>query len=82
MFRQALAAAVASARSLDAIEAWLASQPWVKSVRLADYILKSNPPQRDFIVEFTIADGSTASKVVNVVDFGNHRFQFRTLRDR
>jgi hypothetical protein len=81
-FRQTAETAVAGARSLDEIEAWLASQQRVTSVRLADYLLKSDPPQRDFIVEFTSGDGSTVTKVVNIVDLGNQRFQFRTLRDR
>jgi hypothetical protein len=76
-----LSAAIASARSLDEIEAWLKSQHGVKSVQLADYLLKSNPPQRDFIVEFSTEDGSTIKKIVNIFVPGNQQFQFRKLRD-
>jgi hypothetical protein len=36
------------AHSLAEIEAWIRAQPCVRSVQLADYLLKSNPPQRDF----------------------------------
>lgn len=81
-FLHAIGDAVAHARSLDEIAAWLASQPSVRSVTLANYLLKSNPPQRDFRVEFGMKNGSTVTKIVNVVDAGNGRFQFRTLRDR
>jgi hypothetical protein len=82
VFQESLAAAIASARSLDEIEAWLKSQPCVKSVQLADYLLKSNPPQRDFIVEFKAADGSTIKKIVNIFVSGNQQFEFHKLRDQ
>ena len=78
----ALEQAVEGATSLEEIEAWLLSQPGVKSVRLADHLAKSHPPQRDFVVELEDAGGGATTKVVNVVDFAGQRFQFRTLRDR
>ncbi len=81
-FQETLATAIASAQSLEEIEAWLRSQQCVKSVLLTDYLLKSNPPQRDLIVEFKLADGSTAKKVVNIFDSGNQQFQFHKLRDQ
>jgi hypothetical protein len=77
-----LAAAIASARSLDEIEAWLKSQPWVKSVQLANYLAKSNPPQRDFIVELRTENDSTTKRVVNIFDLGNQQFKFHKLRDQ
>lgn len=77
-----LATAIDSARSLDEIEAWLKSQPCVKSVQLADYVLKSNPPQRDFIVEFSLQDESTVTKIVNIFDLGSQQFRFHSLRDQ
>ena len=80
---KALAAAIASAQSLGEIETWLKSQQRVKSVQLAKYLLKSNPPQRDFIVEFEMEDGSTVKKIVNFFEKGDQqfRFQFHKLRD-
>jgi hypothetical protein len=77
-----VATAVANARSLDEIKAWLAAQPFVVSVELADYLLKSNPPQRDFIVEFKTEDGSTMKSVVNIFDLGQQQFRFNKLRDQ
>ena len=76
-----LTTVIDSARSLDEIEAWLKSQRCVKLVHLADYLLKSNPPQRDFIMEFRMEDGSTVKKIVNIFDLGNQQFQFHELRD-
>ena len=81
-FQNSLPAAIASARSLDEIQAFLKLQRCVISVQLADYLLKSNPPQRDFIVEFKTADGSTVKKIVNIFDLGNQQFQFNKLRDK
>jgi hypothetical protein len=63
------------------IGAWLKSQQGVKSVQLADYLSKSNPPQRDFMVELKTVGGSTVRKIVNIFDLGNQQFQFRQLRD-
>jgi hypothetical protein len=81
ILEKTLYTAINSSRSLDEIEAWLGSQPCVKSVQLASYLLKSNPPQRDFIVEFLTQDGSTTTKIVNIFDLGNQQFRFHKLRD-
>ncbi len=80
--KKALVAGIAKARSLDEIEAWLKSQHGVKWVQLADYLLKSNPPQRDFILELRNENASTVTKIVNVFDLGNEKFEFHELRDQ
>jgi hypothetical protein len=80
-FEKNLPTEIDSMQSLDEIEAWLKSQKGVKSVRIANYLLKSNPPQRDFFMEFCMKDGSTINKIVNIFDLGNQQFQFRKLRD-
>jgi hypothetical protein len=76
-----LPAAIASLRSLAAIETWLKSQPGVRAVQLGDYLLKSNPPQRDFIIEAQTADGATVRKTIHVFELGEQQFQFHQLRD-
>lgn len=76
-----LATVIDNAQSLDEIEVWLQLQQCVKSVQLAGYLLKSNPPQRDFIMEFRMEDGSTVKKIVNIFDLGNQQFQFHELHD-
>jgi hypothetical protein len=81
-FQKDLPAAIAGAHSLEEIETWLKSQPGVESVQLANYLAKSNPPQRDFIVEFSTKKGATTKKIVNIFDLGNRQFQFHKLRDR
>ncbi len=80
--QKTLAAVIVSARSLDEIEAWLTSQQCVKSVQLENYLLKSNPPQRDFTVEFRMENGSTVKKIINIFDLGNQQFRFHKLRDQ
>jgi hypothetical protein len=76
-----LATAIESAQSLHEIKTWLKSLRRVESVQLADYILKSNPPQRDFIIEFRMEDGLKVKKIVNIFDLGNQQFKFHQLRD-
>jgi hypothetical protein len=78
---KALAGVAGAAHSLDEIAAWIRAQPGVKNVELADYLLKSNPPQRDFLVECTRKDGSTERKVLNVYVLSGDRFQFNCVRD-
>lgn len=79
---QTLAPTVDGARSIDEIDGWLRSQRSVVSVRLADYVLESNPVQRELFVEFRLQDGSTLTKIVNIFDLGQGKFQFHELRDR
>lgn len=82
VFEKKLVSAIDIARSLDEIEAWLRSQKSVKSVKLADYLMKSNPPQREFFVEFRMQDGSKVKKIINIFDLGNQQFEFNELRDQ
>ena len=70
-----------NAGSLDEIAAWLRAQPGVESVELADYLLKSNPPQCDFIVSCRARDGSIVRKVLNVYVLSGDKFQFNRVRD-
>jgi len=79
-FEKKVASAIDSAESLEDIETFLRSQPGVKSVQLTDYLMKSNPPQREFIVEFSMRDGSTVKKVINIFYLGNQQFEFNELR--
>jgi hypothetical protein len=76
-----LAAVIGEARSLGEIETWLRTQPSVVSVRLGSYLAKSQPPQRDFIVELRAQDGSKATRAIGVLDLGDGHFQFRGLHD-
>ena len=76
-----LAEVVARAHSLEEIAAWLRSQPDVESVELASYLLKSNPPQRNFIVEFRTNNDSSIKKIVNIIHLDDGSFQFKQLRD-
>ena len=65
LFKKTIADEIDSADSLDEIKERLKSQQSVESVELADHLLKSNPPQRDFIVEFKTEDGVKTKKIVN-----------------
>ncbi|AKB51219.1 hypothetical protein MSBRW_1966 [Methanosarcina barkeri str. Wiesmoor] len=81
VFEKKLSSVIDSARSLEEIEAWIRSQQGVESVQLADYLMKSNPPQREFFVEFCMQDGSKIKKVINIFELGNQQFKFHELRD-
>jgi hypothetical protein len=80
-FASALEGAIDGARALDDVAGWLRRQPAVRSVRLTDGMLKSNPPQREFIVDVASSDGSARTCVVTVYDLGEGRYRFAGLRD-
>lgn len=48
-FGKRIAAAAESAASLDDLETWLRAQPGVRDLRLSKGLLKSNPPQQEFV---------------------------------
>jgi hypothetical protein len=78
---RALPGVAGNARSLDEITAWIRAQPGVTSVELGDYLLKSNPPQRDFVIECARKDGSRVRKILNVYVLSGEKFQFNCVRD-
>ena len=77
-----LASAIDGAESLLEIENRLRSLRHVQSVELKDYLLKSNPSQRVFIVEIAPPDGTALTKVVKVFDLGDGRYRFHEQSDR
>lgn len=78
---KALPGMASKAHSLDEIEASIKAHPCVKRVELADYLMKSNPPQRDFVVECETTDGLVVKKVVNVSVLSDQEFEFNGVRD-
>ncbi|MBW4634135.1 MAG: hypothetical protein KME30_20175 [Iphinoe sp. HA4291-MV1] len=66
--------------SLEELDTWLKLHECIQSVRLEDFLIKTNPPQREFIVEFKNNYGSTITKVINIFVLANGRFRFSELR--
>lgn len=73
---------VAGARTLDEIGAWLRSRPGVGSATLANYLLKSNPPQRIFTIQVRADDGEFIQKDIVIFALGAHRFKFNKIIDK
>jgi hypothetical protein len=53
--------------SLEELEDWLRSQHCVESVRTADYLIKTEPPQNELLVTFKMDDSSTVTKVIDII---------------
>jgi len=78
-----IAAAAAAAASLDDLEAWLRAQPGVRDVRRSSAILKSNPPQQDFVLDLAQGEGAAVrTVVVSIFLHGNRTFELSAVRDR
>lgn len=63
---KSLANVMQQTKSLEELENWLRSQRFVKSVRLSNYIIKTEPPQKELLVVFKMDDGSSITKVIDV----------------
>ena len=82
-FENALAGVIGSAGSLGEIEAWLKSQQCITDVRVSDYLLKSNPPQRAIVIKMMITPGNTEmTKIVTIFDLGLKGFRLQKVRDQ
>jgi hypothetical protein len=63
----------------EELAAWLRAQPNVVSVTLADYLIKTNPPRREFLVQFRRPDGTVFEKAIEVVVLNDRSFQFHSV---
>jgi hypothetical protein len=71
---------VAHAKSIADIEQWLTIQPFVASVRVMDYLRKSEPPQREILIDLTTAHAGIQSNSLTILELGPNQFQLRRLR--
>jgi hypothetical protein len=72
---------VAQVSSLEELDTWLKSQECIQSVRLENFLIKTNPPQREFIVEFKSKNGSTITKAIDIFVLGDERLRFNSVRN-
>jgi hypothetical protein len=80
-FQDLLALVIARAHSIGEIEAWLQSQERVKLVKVEAYLLKSNPPQREIIIEFESKHGKISRKTVSIFDIRGSEFKLNKIYD-
>jgi hypothetical protein len=80
-FEKTLFRVVEKASSLEELSTWLKSQKYVVSTKLQDYLIKTNPPLKEFNVDFKMNDGSIQSKVIDVFILGVHTYKLKGLHD-
>ena len=73
-FAQTLSDILRRIDSLENFENWLKSQPCVVSVSTADHLIKTEPPRKEVSVIFKMDDGSTFTKVVDVILYPDQTF--------
>lgn len=71
---------VQNAKSLEEIETWLRSRPDITSVELANYQLKSNPPQNEFMLTTEMSGNLTETIAVNIFNDGEGQFRLNKIR--
>lgn len=79
--KETLSKVVEKVSSLEEFETWLKSQEYIQSVSLQNFLIKTNPPQKEFIVEFKINDGSTRAKAIDIFVLENGRFRFSRFHE-
>ena len=52
--------------TLDELVVWFQTQPYVVSVDLSNYLLKTEPPRKELFVQFRIDDGSTIMTAIAI----------------
>jgi hypothetical protein len=80
-FRAALSRAIARASSLADITSWLSAQPYVHSVRLEDFLMKSYPPQRRLTVVLRLPGSLETRRAIDVYTHDDERFELREIHD-
>jgi hypothetical protein len=79
-FTRSLREFIARAKSIEEITQWLEAQQFVASVRVMDYLRKSEPPQREILIELKMEDASIERRAVTIYDLGPEQFQLHGLR--
>ena len=76
-----LANVVADVKSMEELEGWLRSRPYIESVNKADYLIKTEPPQKELQVRFKMDDGSTVVKVLDILLYPDQTFGLSGLHN-
>jgi hypothetical protein len=76
-----LANVVAGVKSMEELEVWLRSRPYIESVNKADYLIKTEPPQKELQVRFKMDDGSTVVKVLDILLYPDQTFGLSGLHN-
>jgi hypothetical protein len=61
-----VAEALRQVGSVEELAAWLGAQPDVRSVTVSDYLVKTEPPLREFVVVLRRTDGAEETQVVDI----------------
>jgi len=80
-FRAEATEAIARARSIDEIVGWLQAQALVISVRVGDALLKSQPPQREVVVQRTGHSAAARTVILYIYELGPDRFELKSMSE-
>ncbi|MEM7063452.1 MAG: hypothetical protein AAF572_09850 [Cyanobacteria bacterium P01_B01_bin.77] len=80
VFEQDLTVAISAATSLDEIYTWLTQHNDVDSVSVSDYIIKTEPPQREFNASYRLAPDTLTPIIIDVLEFSDDQFQLSEVR--
>ena len=81
VFRREIATVTRTVRQLDELAAWLHSQPFIASVKLEDYLIKTYPPRREFTIGIRMEGGIVCKNILTITTVGAEQFTFQEMRE-
>ena len=81
-FQREISIAIKGASSLADIEEWCRRQAFVASIEIKPYLLKSNPPQRELIVEINTIGEGVVNRAVHFYELGEGSYKFNGIFHR
>jgi hypothetical protein len=73
---------VETVKSLDEFERWLRSQHCIVSVKVEDYLVKTEPPAKEIVVAFKMKNGITVIKVIDIIMQADQTLRLGGFHDR
>ncbi|WP_416669838.1 hypothetical protein [Egbenema bharatensis] len=65
--------------SVEKLEAWFRSQPYVAAVDSPDYLIKTAPPRKELFVQFKMNDGSRVMRAIVVTLYPDQTFSLADI---
>ena len=81
IFHQALSSRLQKTGSLEDLIDWLKAQPYIVEIETTDYLIKTAPARKEIIVIFMMENGSTLTKVIDIILYPDQTFGLGEIHD-
>jgi len=64
---RSVARAAEEGKTLVELERWLREQPWIESLDTDDYVIETDPPQKEYRVRLRTSDGRAVRRAIDII---------------